>query len=252
MTATWTSMTTRSSCFVSTGRGRGGPRIANPCNGSRRREPDPGNPQEIYLESLYTLGIRREEHDIRFVEDNWKSPVLGAWGLGWEVWLDGLEITQFTYFQQSGGFPLDPVAVELTYGLERIVMYLQGVRSVWDIDWDGQRTYGQVLLPQEVIGRWVGAESGLRGLLIGSIAGGLAPGGPYVSLPIAAGLLKSGAGVGTMVAFLTGWSLLAFGRLPLEVGILGWKLTAIRFASTLIFAPIAGLIAHLLFRSVKL
>ena len=110
----------------------------------------------------------------------------------------------------------------------------------------------QVLLPHEVIGRWVGAESGLRGLLIGSLAGGLAPGGPFVSLPIAAGLLKSGAGVGTMVAFLTGWSLLAFGRLPMEVGILGWKFTAIRFASTLIFAPIAGLIAHLFFRNVKL
>ncbi len=110
----------------------------------------------------------------------------------------------------------------------------------------------QVLLPQDVIGRWVGAESGLRGLLLGSVAGGLAPGGPYVSLPLAAGLLKSGAGVGTMVAFLTGWSLLAFGRLPMEVGILGWKLTAIRFASTLIFAPIAGLIAHLFFGSVKL
>ena len=110
----------------------------------------------------------------------------------------------------------------------------------------------QVLLPHDVISRWIGAESGLRGLLIGSIAGGLAPGGPYVSLPIAAGLLKSGAGVGTMVAFLTGWSLLAFGRLPMEVGILGWKFTAIRFASTLIFAPIAGLIAQLFFRNVKL
>ena len=110
----------------------------------------------------------------------------------------------------------------------------------------------QVLLPQELIGRWVGAESGLRGILLGSIAGGLAPGGPYVSLPIAAGLLKSGAGVGTMVAFLTGWSLLAFGRLPMEVGIMGWKFTAIRFASTLIFAPIAGLIAHLFFANVKL
>jgi glycyl-tRNA synthetase len=113
-------------------------------------KPDPGNPQEIYLESLYTLGIRREEHDIRFVEDNWKSPVLGAWGLGWEVWLDGLEITQYTYFQQAGGFSLDPVSVELTYGLERIVMFLQDVRSVWDIDWDGKHTYGEIYLPQEV------------------------------------------------------------------------------------------------------
>jgi glycyl-tRNA synthetase len=113
-------------------------------------KPDPGNPQELYLESLYALGIRREEHDIRFVEDNWESPVLGAWGLGWEVWLDGLEITQFTYFQQAGGFPLDPVSVELTYGLERIVMFLQNVRSVWEIDWDGTLTYGDVLLQPEI------------------------------------------------------------------------------------------------------
>jgi glycyl-tRNA synthetase len=113
-------------------------------------KPDPGNPLELYLESLYALGINRDEHDIRFVEDNWESPVLGAWGLGWEVWLDGLEITQYTYFQQAGGFALDPVAVEITYGLERIVMFLQGVRSVWEIDWDGTLTYGDVLLKQEV------------------------------------------------------------------------------------------------------
>jgi len=113
-------------------------------------KPDPGNPQELYLESLYTLGIRREEHDIRFVEDNWESPALGAWGLGWEVWLDGLEITQFTYFQQAGGFPLDPVSVELTYGLERIVMFLQNVQSVWEIDWDGIHTYGDILLQPEI------------------------------------------------------------------------------------------------------
>jgi len=113
-------------------------------------KPDPGNPQEIFLDSLYALGIRREEHDIRFVEDNWESPALGAWGLGWEVWLDGLEITQFTYFQQAGGFVLDPVSVEITYGLERIVMFLQGVRSVWEIDWDGTHTYGDVLLQPEI------------------------------------------------------------------------------------------------------
>jgi glycyl-tRNA synthetase len=113
-------------------------------------KPDPGNPQEIFLDSLYALGIRREEHDIRFVEDNWESPALGAWGLGWEVWLDGLEITQFTYFQQAGGFALDPVSVEITYGLERIVMFLQGVRSVWEIDWDGTHTYGDVLLQPEI------------------------------------------------------------------------------------------------------
>jgi glycyl-tRNA synthetase len=113
-------------------------------------KPDPGNPQEIYLESLYALGIRREEHDIRFVEDNWRHPALGAWGLGWEVWLDGLEITQYTYFQQAGGFSLDPISVELTYGLERIVMYLQNVRSVWEIDWDGRHNYGEIYLPQEI------------------------------------------------------------------------------------------------------
>jgi len=113
-------------------------------------KPDPGNPQEIYLESLYALGIHPEEHDIRFVEDNWESPALGAWGLGWEVWLDGQEITQYTYFQQAGGFALDPVSVELTYGLERIAMVLQEVRSVWEIDWDGARTYGEVLLQPEI------------------------------------------------------------------------------------------------------
>jgi len=113
-------------------------------------KPDPGNPQELYLESLYALGIRREQHDIRFVEDNWESPALGAWGLGWEVWLDGLEITQYTYFQQAGGVLLDPVSVELTYGLERIVMFLQNVRSVWEIDWDGTHTYGDVLLQPEI------------------------------------------------------------------------------------------------------
>ena len=113
-------------------------------------KPDPGNPQQLYLESLYALGIKPEEHDIRFVEDNWESPALGAWGLGWEVWLDGLEITQYTYFQQFGGFDADPVAVELTYGLERIALYLQGVSSVWEIDWDGEHTYGDILRRQEV------------------------------------------------------------------------------------------------------
>jgi glycyl-tRNA synthetase len=113
-------------------------------------QPDPGNPQELYLGSLYAIGLKREEHDIRFVEDNWESPALGAWGLGWEVWLDGMEISQYTYFQQSGGFLLDPVAVELTYGLERIAMYLQNVDSVWKIDWDGRQTYGDILLRQEI------------------------------------------------------------------------------------------------------
>ncbi len=113
-------------------------------------KPDPGNPQELYLGSLETLGINMREHDVRFVEDNWEAPALGAWGLGWEVWLDGQEISQYTYFQQAGGLNLNPVAVELTYGLERIVMYLQRVRSVWDIDWDGVHTYGDVLFRPEV------------------------------------------------------------------------------------------------------
>ena len=107
----------------------------------------------------------------------------------------------------------------------------------------------QVLIPKELLLRWVGEKSGLRGILIGTVAGGLAPGGPYISLPIAAGLLRSGAGVGTMVAFLTGWSLWAFIRLPMEIGILGWKFTLIRLASTFFLPPIAGLIAHTLFGS---
>jgi uncharacterized membrane protein YraQ (UPF0718 family) len=102
----------------------------------------------------------------------------------------------------------------------------------------------QVLISPQAMARWVGGESGLRGILLGTVAGGLAPGGPYVSLPIAAGLLKSGASVGTMVAFLTGWSIWAVSRLPMEVGILGWKLTAIRLASSFFFPPIAGLIAQ--------
>ena len=109
----------------------------------------------------------------------------------------------------------------------------------------------QVLLPQELISKWIGAESGLRGIFNGTIAGAFAPGGPYVSLPVAAGLLRTGAGVGTMVAFLTGWSLWAVSRLPMEVGILGWKFTLIRLASTFFFPPIAGLIAHLFFAGVK-
>jgi glycyl-tRNA synthetase len=113
-------------------------------------KPDPGNPQELYLDSLEAVGIDRRRHDIRFVEDNWESPALGAWGLGWEVWLDGLEISQYTYFQQAGGFPCDPVSVELTYGLERIVMFLQGVSNFLDIYWGGGLTYSDVLLRAEV------------------------------------------------------------------------------------------------------
>ncbi len=107
-------------------------------------KPAPINPQELYLESLEHLGIDVSKHDIRFVEDDWESPTLSAWGLGWEVWLDGMEITQFTYFQQAGGIDLDEIAVEITYGLERIAMYLQEVDSVYDIDWNGTYTYGDV------------------------------------------------------------------------------------------------------------
>ncbi|MDL1901835.1 glycine--tRNA ligase subunit beta [Anaerolineae bacterium CFX9] len=117
-------------------------------------KPDPGNPQELYLNSLEALGINPREHDIRFVEDNWESPALGAWGLGWEVWLDGQEITQFTYFQQAGGIELNPVAVEITYGLERIALPLQGKDSVWQIDWlAGEKDallYGDILLRSEI------------------------------------------------------------------------------------------------------
>jgi len=109
----------------------------------------------------------------------------------------------------------------------------------------------QVLIPHEVISKWVGAESGIRGILIGTIAGGLAPGGPYVSLPIAAGLLRAGAGVGTMVAFITGWSLWAINRLPMEVGIMGLKFTLIRIACTFFFPPIAGFLAYLFFERVS-
>jgi len=107
-------------------------------------KPSPLEVQEIYLLSLKALGINALEHDIRFVEDDWESPTLGAWGLGWEVWLDGMEITQFTYFQQCGGIDLKPVPVELTYGLERITMYLQGVDNVYDLKWTEGVTYGQV------------------------------------------------------------------------------------------------------------
>jgi len=110
----------------------------------------------------------------------------------------------------------------------------------------------QVLLPQHLVAKWVGGESGMKGIFIGALAGAFAPGGPYVSLPIAIGLIRSGAGAGAMVAFLTGWSLWSVARLPMEVGILGWKLTLIRLVSTLIFPPIAGGIAHALFGHVKL
>ena len=113
-------------------------------------KPDPGNPIELYLKSLEAIGISQREHDIRFVEDNWQSPALGAWGLGWEVWLDGQEITQYTYFQQAGGLDLDPVSVEITYGLDRIALALQGKNSVWEMDYGAGVRYGDALLQAEI------------------------------------------------------------------------------------------------------
>ena len=107
-------------------------------------KPSPKEVQDMYLESLKRFGLNLLEHDIRFVEDDWESPTLGAWGLGWEVWLDGMEITQFTYFQQAGSIDLKPITVEITYGLERIAMYLQKVESVYDIAWNKDVTYGQI------------------------------------------------------------------------------------------------------------
>jgi glycyl-tRNA synthetase alpha chain len=117
-------------------------------------KPSPANFQELYLESLAALGVDSAIHDIRFVEDNWESPTLGAWGLGWEVWLNGMEVTQFTYFQQAGGLECYPVSGEITYGIERIAMYLQGVDSIYDLVWAdgpaGRVTYGDVFHQNEV------------------------------------------------------------------------------------------------------
>lgn len=113
-------------------------------------KPSPEESQDIYLESLSYIGIDPLRHDIRFVEDDWESPTLGAWGLGWEVWLDGMEITQFTYFQQVGGIDLKPVSVEITYGLERLAMFLQGVDSVFDLEWGNGITYGDIHHKAEV------------------------------------------------------------------------------------------------------
>lgn len=112
-------------------------------------KPSPDNIQEIYLESLKELGIDPLQHDIRFVEDNWEAPTLGAWGLGWEVWLDGMEITQFTYFQQVGGIDCHPVAVEITYGMERLASYIQEKENVFDLEWVEGFTYGDVFHQQE-------------------------------------------------------------------------------------------------------
>ncbi|RJQ55907.1 MAG: glycine--tRNA ligase subunit alpha [Nitrospiraceae bacterium] len=113
-------------------------------------KPSPPDTQELYLKSLAALGIDALKHDIRFVEDDWESPTLGAWGLGWEVWLDGMEITQFTYFQQVGGIELKPVSVELTYGVERIAMYLQEADNVYNLKWNKDITYGDVHHESEV------------------------------------------------------------------------------------------------------
>ncbi len=117
-------------------------------------KPSPSDIQDLYLQSLYKIGLNPDNHDIRFVEDDWESPTLGAWGLGWEVWCDGMEVSQFTYFQQVGGFDCDPVAGELTYGLERLAMYCQGVDRVYDLNFNGRDddkkvTYGDVFLQAE-------------------------------------------------------------------------------------------------------
>ncbi len=112
-------------------------------------KPSPDDIQEIYLDSLRSLGIELEKHDLRFEEDNWESPTLGAWGIGWQVLLDGLEITQFTYFQQAGGQDLLPISVEITYGLERIATFIAGSDSIFDLPWSGAFSYGQVRLQEE-------------------------------------------------------------------------------------------------------
>ena len=113
-------------------------------------KPSPLEVQRMYLDSLRAIGINTEEHDIRFVEDNWESPTLGAWGVGWEVWLDGMEVTQFTYFQQCGGFDCKPVAIEITYGIERLAMYIQKKDSVFDLEWTKGITYGDLYHQNEV------------------------------------------------------------------------------------------------------
>jgi glycyl-tRNA synthetase alpha chain len=113
-------------------------------------KPSPTDIIDLYLESLYGLGIVPRQHDIRFVEDDWESPTLGAWGLGWEVWLDGMEITQFTYFQQAGGFDCRPVSAEITYGLERISMYVQNVDNIFEVAWNSDVSYGELFQQAEV------------------------------------------------------------------------------------------------------
>ncbi len=113
-------------------------------------KPSPSNIQDVYLDSLRALGIKPEDHDIRFVEDNWEDAAVGAWGVGWEVWLDGMEITQFTYFQQCGGIDCRPVSIELTYGLERLTMYLQEVDAIAKIQWNDHLTYGDIYMQNEI------------------------------------------------------------------------------------------------------
>ncbi len=113
-------------------------------------KPSPDDIQDIYLESIASLGLNLAEHDVRFVEDDWESPTLGAWGLGWEVWLDGMEVTQFTYFQQVGSIDCNPVSVELTYGMERLAMFLQGIENVYDLAWNERYTYGDIQKQAEV------------------------------------------------------------------------------------------------------
>ena len=112
-------------------------------------KPSPEEIQETYLRSLEKLGISTKKHDIRFVEDNWESPTLGAWGVGWEVWLDGMEVTQFTYFQQCGGIDCHPIPIEITYGLERIAMFLQNKENIWDLNWDKNTSYKDIWLDFE-------------------------------------------------------------------------------------------------------
>ncbi|MFA5034909.1 MAG: glycine--tRNA ligase subunit alpha [Candidatus Margulisiibacteriota bacterium] len=112
-------------------------------------KPSPLNIQDLYLDSLRAIGVEPAKHDVRFVEDNWESPTLGAWGTGWEVWAEGMEVSQFTYFQECGGFPCKPVASEITYGLERLAMFIQKVNSVYDIKWNDEVKYGDIYLPQE-------------------------------------------------------------------------------------------------------
>lgn len=112
-------------------------------------KPSPLEIQDLYLDSLRAIGVEPAKHDVRFVEDNWESPTLGAWGTGWEVWAEGMEVSQFTYFQECGGFPCKPVASEITYGLERLAMFIQKVNSVYDIKWNDEVKYGDIYLPQE-------------------------------------------------------------------------------------------------------